>query len=146
MDNKAVDKKINDTFWGLFLGMMGGVLLTVLLSMSAHCATSAPKRGDNSLGVVVSQDNPYMYNMGAVRRGVIMNYGDRDFTSIEFAPVGGRLIFPENILFCGNHEQELYDLAQAHKVIVLMYERESHLQLQGIGCHELVGVYEVKGQ
>ena len=120
------------------------LFLAVLLALTlgvGHCATSAPKRGDNGLGVVLFQDNPFMYNFGRATHGAVMNYKDKDYTVIEFQPVGGRMIFPESILFCDNHIDEFE--AYQNKIVVVAYEREAHYQLQGIGCHEMLGIFPV---
>lgn len=120
-------------------------LLLLVFLLPAHCATSAPKRGDNGLGVILPQDNPFMYNMGIVAHGtVIRDDKGREYTAIDFAPVGGRMLFPEGILLCGNQGRELME--HQMKVVVLTYERQAHTMVQGIGCHELVGINEVKGQ
>lgn len=123
---------------------LGLIVLIMALSGSelAHGATSAPKRGDNGLGVVISSDNPYMYNMGVVAHGAIMRDDrGRDYTSIDFAPYGRPMIFPEGILLCGNQAKPLME--HQLKVVVLTYERQAHTMYQGIGCHELVSINEV---
>ena len=123
-------------------------LLTVAVvglacAVSSATATSAPRRGDNGLGVVLSQDNPFIYNMGIVAHGdVLRDPKGREFTAIDFAPVGGRMLFPEGILLCGNQAGPLME--HQMKVVVLTYERQAHTMTQGIGCHELHGVNEVK--
>lgn len=115
----------------LAMALMGGEL--------AHGATSAPKRGDNSLGVILPQDNPFMYNMGVVAHGdIVQDAKGRQYTAIDFAPYGGRMLFPEGILLCGNQAKPLME--HQMKVVVLTYERQAHTMVQGIGCHELVSI------
>lgn len=126
---------------------IGLIVLAMALmgTQLAHGATSAPKRGDNSLGVVISGDNPFVYNMGIMAHGtIITDEKGRDYTSIDFAPYGAPMLFPEGILLCGNQAKPLME--HPMKVVVLTYERQAHTMYQGIGCHELVGVNLIAGQ
>ena len=133
-----MDYNLKFAFAIVFLIVFGVAL------QSAHCATSSPRR-DNSLGVVISSDNPLMYNMGFMAHGqIIEDEKGREYTSIDFAPYGGPMLFPESILLCGNQAEPLME--HPMKVVVLTYERQAHTMYKGIGCHKLVGVNLVAGQ
>ena len=76
-----MDYNLKFAFAIVFLIVFGVAL------QSAHCATSSPRR-DNSLGVVISSDNPLMYNMGFMAHGqIIEDEKGREYTSIDFAPI-----------------------------------------------------------
>ena len=126
------------------LSGLGLVIVLLLMSFPAHCRTSAP-RHDNSLGAVIDGINPLMYNMGVMAHGQILeDEKEREYTSIEFAPYGGPMLFPEGILFCGNQAKPLTQWPL--KVVVLTYERQAHTMFKGICCHELVSVNRINAQ
>ena len=120
------------------------VLLVVLgiALQSGHCSTSAP-RHNNGLGVVISQDNIYMYNMGLVTDGAILsNERGEDFTSITFLPFGSPMLDTEQVMLCDNLADELNK--HGRKVIVLTYERQAHQTYQGVGCHQVLAIFDVE--
>jgi len=126
------------------LAGFGLALIILLMTLPAHCATSAP-RHDNGLGVVIDGINPLMYNMGVVAHGEILEDAkEREYTSIDFLPYGGPMLYPEGLLLCGNQAKPLTQWPL--KVVVLTYERQAHTMFKGIGCHELVSVNRINVQ
>jgi hypothetical protein len=124
--------------------LLGALVTLLIMSSFAYCTTSG-RRNANGLGVIVSEDNTYTYDMGVVMHGqVIEDEKGREYTSIDFAPSGAALLYPESILLCGNQAAPLTKWPL--KVVVLTYERQAHTMFKGIGCHELMGVDLISGQ
>ena len=118
------------------------LFLALVLAASAHGATSAP-RHDNGLGVVTPQDNIYMYNMGLVTGGAILaNDRGEEFTSLTFLPFGSPMLNTEQVMLCDNLADELNK--HGHKVVVLTYERQAHQAYQGVGCHQVLAIFDVE--
>ena len=114
----------------------------ILAAIPSHCAVSAP-RHDNGLGVVTAQDNIYMYNMGLVTGGAILsNERGEDFTSITFLPFGSPMLDTEQVMLCDNLADELNK--HGRKVVVLTYERQAHQAYQGVGCHQVLAIFDVE--
>lgn len=135
MDNETLATKILATL--VILG-----ILLLLAVPAAHCSASSP-RTQNSLGVVLSDVNPYVYNVGVMTTGTYLyDSKGRISTNIGFAPYGNHMLYPENLLFCGDVAQQLLEHQQT--VIVLVYGRQAHSTIEGIGCHELLTVKEIK--
>jgi hypothetical protein len=101
-------------------------------------ASVTTKHG-NSLGVVQYQDNPYMYKAGAVIAGYAVDNGKALVLRIQ--PIGTYSLFTEDILIC-NYPIEM--LASKMNPMVLTYRTRASKMIQGIGCHELVHVDELK--
>lgn len=114
------------------------VLTLVLLVVSGHCTTTSRT---NSLGILQYQGNPNSYVAGAVLNiafaGEPRNYG----VAVRVQPTGTYTLFTEEYFFCGD-PSELF--AGKRGPIVLVYETVVHHTVEGIGCHELRGVHELK--
>jgi hypothetical protein len=130
-------------FWdGVWPGALGALFALLIITSWGHCTAIGHHR-DNGLGVIISNDNPMMYNMGLVTHGNVMeDEKGRAYTSIDFLPYGSPTLFPEGILLCGNQAAPLME--HQMKVVVLTYERQAHTMYKGIACHELFSVTEVK--
>ena len=118
------------------------LFLALVLAASAHGATSVP-RHDNGLGVVTPQDNIYMYNMGLVTGGAILaNDRGEEFTSLTFLPFGSPMLNTEQVMLCDNMADELNK--HGRKVVVLTYKRQAHQTYQGVGCHQVLAIFDVE--
>jgi hypothetical protein len=118
------------------------VLAMALMGASlAHGSTASP-RHDNSLGVVIPYDNPYIYNFGAIVDGAIIvdPKSNKRGTNIRFQPFATFELYTENILFCGNRAD---DFRTATGPIVLTYKRVAHEMIDGVACHELEAITKV---
>ena len=142
MDNNAVEKI--DTFWRLFLGMLAGIILTVLLSLTAHGEQPSGRRHDNSLGVVIEYTNPFMYNFGKIVDASIVRTKNRTATNLRFQPYGTFELYTEQVLLCGLPSQDLIN--KAGGPIVLTYRRQAHEAVDGVACHDLESVFSVGKQ
>lgn len=139
--------KNNNFFKAFIWAGIGAILLAMALmgGSLAHGMTSGPRRTDNSLGVLISEDNPFTYNMGIVAHGeIITDAKGREYTAIRFAPYGVPVLMFQDILLCDNQADSLME--HKLKVVVLTYERRAHTMANGVGCHELMDINEVKGQ
>lgn len=124
------------------IGIVAGVLLFVLL-VAHYAPASVPGRHPNSLGVIPYQDNPNTYKAGNVTNinyaGEEANYG----MVIRLQSLGTYSLFTEEIFLCGNPS----DILQGkHNPVVITYETRSHHTVEGIGCHELRRVNEIRAE
>src|ERR1700676_1887334 len=117
------------------------LLLAVLLMLMmgvGHCATSAPRRGDNEFGAVIEYTNPLVYNLGVIKDAKIVRKDAHIGTRLMFQPFGTFTLYTEQVLLCGQPTDELINAASKGP-IVLAYKRQAHEAVDGIGCHELKG-------
>lgn len=110
--------------------------LVTILVPQAHGSVVGPR---NSLGVVMYEDNPLTYKAGTVVDGAVV--GNREATSIRIQPTGTYSLFSESILFCGT-PAAMFENKQSP--LVLIYETQAHRKVEGIACHDLVMVGELK--
>ena len=114
---------------GYYCGLALLVLGTLMAGL-AHCSDKPP----------VYQDNPYTYKMGSVTSVAYVDGG----LVVRLQPTATYTIFTEDILFCGERPLDLF--IGKRNPVVLTYETRAHKTVQGIGCHELKRVDEMKGQ
>lgn len=112
------------------------VMLVICTSFS-HAAIS--KKHDNSLGVVQYQTNPLTYLEGSLVSGVVIEPG----VNLRFQPRGTYSLFTQEILFC-DYDNVVDKFHSKTGLVVLSYETQAHRMIQGIGCHDLRSVDEVK--
>jgi hypothetical protein len=115
------------------------LILTLLGAKGAFGATSR-KSHDNSLGVVMQQTRPFTYLEGHVSN--FSNVGPG--VNVRIQPRGMYSLYDESILFCdfGNVAANFQRIKSG--ILVLTYETVAHRTIEGIGCHTLVHVDEVK--
>jgi hypothetical protein len=112
-------------------------LLVIALLSSAHAATTATRKHDNSLGVVVYRDNPNQYLEGAIAGGSVHADGKREFTTIRVNPSHTFMLFTQDITFCGDQSNKLSGMTGD---VVLTYSRVMH----ETWCFDLYSVHQVK--
>lgn len=122
------------------------LVFTAVLLMLFGCTVAAetPQRTvtrHNGLGVVISADNPYMYNMGLPVGGKLLTDENFVYTNIDFSPAYTSVLNTESILFCGNFAEDFNN--HAGKVVVLTYERTAHQAFHGRACHTLRSIVDV---
>jgi hypothetical protein len=100
---------------------------------------SVGQRGKNSIGAVPYQENPYMYTAGAVVSGKVLD--NDSATILRIQPAYTYALYDESLVLCGDQSDRLNGKSD---FMVLTYERISHRLVDGIGCHNLVGVNEIK--
>lgn len=112
-------------------------VLTIGLTGFAHGAVS--KKHDNSLGVVQYQNNPFTYFEGSLVSGATIDSA----VNLRFSPRQTYGLFTQDILFC-DYDNVAEKFAGKKGLVVLSYETVAHRTIQGIGCHSLRSVDEVK--
>lgn len=100
--------------------------------------TPQPKKHDNSLGAVISYDNPLTYKEGSVSAAT---YVKDNALVVRIQPRGTFSLFTEDILLCPGAADKL---STKHNPLVLVYETQAHRVVEGVGCHELKFVDEIK--
>lgn len=123
---------------GFFRSILMLAVLLALFANLAHCAI-AKKPSANSLGVVQYYDNPLTYKEGAVTSAAYVDGGKG--ISIRIQPRGTFSLFTEDLLFCAGAEDKILG---KRNPMVLVYKTTVHRTVEGIGCHDLVAVDEVK--
>ena len=126
----------NKKFHALILFAVTVVL--ILASSMAHCTTSAPR--PNSLGLDQVYTNPNTYLLAVPLEAVALE--DGKYVTIRFAPYNTYALYDESILFCGVDSVRKFEGKSG--VVVVTYETRAHTMYRGLGCHELVNVFEVK--
>jgi hypothetical protein len=98
------------------------------------------KKHGNSLGAVISYDNPLTYKEGSVSAAT---YVKDNALVVRIQPRGTFSLFTEDILFCPGAADKF---STKHNPLVLVYETQAHRVVDGLGCHELKFVDEIKNQ
>jgi hypothetical protein len=122
------------------------IVLFILLASFAHCSTSSTKR-PNSLGIEQTYGNPNIYLFGALACGHAENActffkdeKDRVYTNLRFNPYNTPMLYDDAILFCG----DVSDYFRTQRgAFVVTYRRQTTLNYKGVGCHDLISVFEV---
>ena len=105
---------------------------------SGRCAVSKKPNG-NSLGVVQYQNNPLTYKEGNIVEAAYVS-SDKAVV-IRIQPRGTYGLFTEDILLCSGAAAKLNGKSNP---LVISYQTQSHHLVEGVGCHELMYVDEVK--
>ena len=111
--------------------------LVIAAVMIATGNASVPKSRPNSLGVAQFYNNPYTYLFGLPIEG---KYVDGNL-NVRFQPYASADLFDESILFCGDASGKFKGKKGP---LVITYRIQSGHMVQGIGCHEIFSVFEVK--
>ena len=113
------------------------ILAVIALVSTAPCTTTKHK---DSVGVVMQQTNPNSYIAGDITNveyaGKPENYG----MVIRVQPLKAYMLYTDELFLCGD-PSELF--AGHQNPMVLVYRTRSSHVVDGIGCHELVGVRDV---
>lgn len=112
-------------------------VLTIGLTGFAHGAVS--KKHDNSLGVIQYQTNPFTYVEGSISNVSLVGTG----VNLRLQPRGVYSLFTQEILLC-DYDNVAEKFAGKKGLVVLSYETVAHRTIQGVGCHDLRSVDEVK--
>jgi hypothetical protein len=112
----------------LALLFMFGVCVSI-----AHGEATNPR--PNSLGVSETYQNPNTYLFGLPIEGTVL---DEQYTRVIFKPYAAPALYTTTILFCGNALNSF-----TNKPMVIVFRTQASGKYQGVGCHELVGAFEV---
>lgn len=107
-----------------------------LLVFKAFGSTTQPR--PNSLGVEETYQNPNTYLVALPIDGQIL---DGRFTNIRFAPYATADLYDETVLFCGDVSGQFNGKKGP---LVMTYWTQASGKFQGVGCHDLISVFEVK--
>ena len=111
--------------------------LMIIIALNANAAVSKKPQG-NSLGFLQYTENPYTYVEGELRGAV---YVEKNALVVRIQPRGTYALYTEDLLFCRGAAEKIQGKQGA---LVFVYERVAHESIQGIGCHELRFVDEIK--
>ena len=132
INKKTLNTLIRVFFWGT---VITGALL---LAAYAHGSTSSTKRG-NAIGSVQYQENPFTYKVGKVYAvGVVDNN-----LVLRIQPLATYVLFSEDILFC-DREKVVSMFVGKRNPFILTYKTQASRLIQGIGCHEMVRIDEMR--
>jgi hypothetical protein len=113
------------------------VLMLMFWPLFLHATTTA--KHDNSIGVVQYNTNPNLYVVGAVSE--IFSIDDDKGIVVRIQPAGTYYLFTEDLLLCGYPVDRFVGKANP---VVLTYEVQAHKMIEGVGCHRLINVQEIK--
>jgi len=119
---------------------IAGIILSTV--MIGHCTTGSV-RNTNATGALSYQSNPYNYEVGQLVGGAILGTGHNEYTAIIVQPYKTYSLYTEELLLCGNEADRLNGRPGP---IILTYERVDHRMFEGVGCHRLVDVMDVKAE
>jgi hypothetical protein len=121
------------------------IVLLIVLALVAigRCATN-PKKSNTTCWLpegCVTQftENPYTYKVGALTNASII--GDNEGVVVRIQPLATYSLFTEDLLLCGVPADMFLNKGNP---LVLTYKTKASKTVQGIGCHELVRVDEMK--
>jgi hypothetical protein len=138
MTRKTLNGLIDFCCWGI---VVSGVVM--LLSLAGHCSKS--KKSDTTCwlpeGCVTQYtENPLMYQAVTLSTSPDAVSSIDGNLNLRVKPLGTYMLYDESILLCG---MPLDKFQGKGEPFVLIYERQSHRAVQGIGCHNLLNVYEL---
>ena len=89
----------------------------------------------------VYQDNPYTYKAGNIVSGALVDDGNA--IAVRIQPTSTYTLFTEDILLCSSIAT-LDLFLNKRNPVVLTYETKAHKTVQGVGCHDLKRVDELR--
>ena len=116
--------------------------LGMFLGKEAHCTTVASQKNrSNAFGAVIYQRNPNSYLAGSVTE--VFDIENEKGLVVRVQPISTYAQFTDDILFCGFP----VDMLQGKEnPMVLVWETTAHRTVNGVGCHRLVSVQEIKSR
>lgn len=122
------------------------IIATILLLCLAglfigtgHAATTSHK--SNAVGFVQYETNPMTYKVGSVSVSGVPGNG----IVFRLQPLGTFGLFTEDILICDRDAiAPLFE--NKHNPLVLTYKTQASRMIDGVGCHQLMRVDEMKTQ
>jgi len=122
--------------WGVFVG---GILLTLVFACYADATTTNNRQ--NTLGAAIESKNMNTYLFAVPIAGQIIEHDDEVVTNVRFQPYGTPALYDETVLFCGDVSGYF---AGKSGPLVITYHTIAHRSFQGIACHDIVSVFEVR--
>ncbi len=113
------------------------LILLALIGL-ARCMTTSGARS-KELGTMSYTENPFTYKVGKV---YAVGYVD-DSITLRVQPLATYGLFTEDILIC-DRDRILSMFQGKRNPLILTYKVRAARAVQGIGCHDLVRVDEMK--
>lgn len=107
------------------------LLLALAITIGQH--------GKNSLGAISYESNPYNYVAGTIVEGEVLEDGKA--TVLRIQPAYTYELYDESLFLCGDQSDKLDG---KNPLMILTYEKLAHRIVDGVACHNLVGVNEIK--
>jgi CRISPR/Cas system CMR-associated protein Cmr5 small subunit len=120
-----------------------GLIVLFLVLICVAIANADTKSHKNSTGAVISYSNPNIYVSGNIISGSLIESGDKRFLNIRIQPSHTFTLYTEEVLLC-DAQNTLDKFVGKSNPVVLTYEKIARDSVQQIGCHNLIGVSEVK--
>ena len=118
---------------------MGKKTAMVIALLSVMCWAKTTKPQTNALGAVVPQDNPFTYKVGKV-----IGVGTPDNAVVlRVQPLATYSLYTEDILFC-DRKKVVSMFVGKRNPFILTYKTQASRLVQGVGCHYLVRVDEMR--
>lgn len=137
-----------------FREVAGVILLSIVISAMISCGAAlcrgveAPPARPNDLGVVLAPPDPNDVLVGSLIGGQEIQDGDgRIGIAIRVHPVATYALYDEGLFFCGNVIDQMVvagTLQLRPGNLVFIYRRSASRLINGVPCHALRAVLEVK--
>ena len=111
------------------------VIVAVLIA-TGHASTTQPR--PNTIGATNQMYNPFSYLIALPIDGQIL---EGKYTNIRFAPYAAPNLYDETLLFCGD-VTGMFDGKQG--VVAITYRTQASRAYLGIGCHELLSIFQIE--
>ncbi len=115
------------------------LLSVMLIGLAGFAHGAVSKKHDNSLGIVQYQTNPFTYVEGIISNVSLVGTG----VNLRLQPRGVYSLFTQEILLC-DYDNVAEKFTGKRGLMVLTYETVAHRSIEGIGCHSLRSVDEIK--
>jgi hypothetical protein len=121
--------------YAILLAAITGLIVAFVLVATGH---SSVDNRPNSLGVSQIYTNPYTYLLALPVDGQVL---EGKATSIRFKPYAAADLFDISVLFCGDVTEQFDGKTGP---LIVTYRIQAGRMYKGVGCHDLVSVFQVK--
>lgn len=130
-----------NTFQRIAATVMLATVAAAMMTCGAQLAHGKTFPAGEPLGNIVGyQENPFIYNVGAVTKATPI---DGENLLITFSPLNTYQQYTEKIQFCGS---PIFLFNNKKNPVVLTYTRQAYRIIGGRGCHELLRVDSLGAQ
>jgi len=133
-------------FWeGFWKGSILGLALFLALSALAHCSVHG---GTQNSIAEISDLNPYIYVVGTIQNGdVRADKNGNGATDIHIHPLYTPMLYEQYLSFCGDR-RDLVTTNDGSTIrpgnLVFIYKRAASRFVDGVACHDLTTIEELK--
>ena len=122
------------SYWIRIFFAVAVITAVLLLANAAHCSTPTIQKHDNGLGVIMQNDNPYVYE--AVQTIAEVTEVDGNM-NMRVKPVGTYMLYDDIVLLCGLPIDKFSGITEP---FLMTYRRQSSHMVRGVACHDLLRV------